>query len=92
MEAASLLRTLSPLKLILSFDGGAVVCAQLDRPLDLDDYQAVRGVTALAPACGWARLGPYNARERAFERSEFVLDAGGREGSTTEYTRVVPDY
>lgn len=92
MEAASLLRTVSPFKLILSLSEGAVVCAVLDQPLDLDDFQEVRTVTALNPARGWAQLGAYNARERTFENSVFVLDPHCGEGHTTEYVRLVPEY
>jgi len=92
MEAVSLLRTISPLKLVLSFASGAVVCAHLERPLDLDDFQAVRTATALAPARGWARLGRYNSRERAFEQSVFALEPSLWEGTTTDYRRVVPEY
>jgi hypothetical protein len=92
MEEASVLRVLSPVRLVLGLAGGAVVCAVLERPMALYDFQAIRTATALAPARGWARLGAYNPRERHFEDSDFVLDPSCWEGQTTEYERLVPEY
>lgn len=87
-EYAWILRTASPVKMVVGLDSGAVVAVSLDQPVDLDEFQAIRTASALQPAYGWVSLGDYDMAERVFTGSSLTVDTEVDEQRTTEYRRV----
>ena len=87
-EYAWILRVASPVRMVVGLDSGAVVTVSLDRPVDLDEFQAIRTASALQPAYGWVTLGDYDMAERVYTGSALTVDAELEEQRTTEYQRV----
>jgi hypothetical protein len=91
-EYAWILRVMSPVKMVVGLDSGAVVTVSLDRPVDLDEFQSIRAASALQPAYGWVTLGPYDMGERVFTDSWLTVDTEIDPPRTTEYQRVAICY
>ena len=92
MEPVSVLRVISPYRLVLGLASGAVISAWLDAPLDTREFSGGGSVSPIQPLSGWARLGRYDLEERAFRGSLVVLDRVLHEAVTTPYRRVDPCY
>jgi hypothetical protein len=87
MEPASVLRVLSPHRLVVCLDSGAVVSVLLDQPLCLGE-----AVSPQSPCWGHVTLGRYDMEERVFRGGCFRPDRTEIEAATTAYRRFLIDY
>lgn len=92
MEPASVLRVLSPCKLVVCLESGAVVSVVLDQPLHHSEAERWRAVSPASPCWGWVALGRYDMEERLFRGGCFRPDDALQEVVTTVYRRLSIDY